>query len=814
MTWIDGLAFIILIWALIFHRMPTKIWLPTVTVALLAVTFLGHLPLPLLIVSWLVFLLIVAATQITMVRQAWLIRPMLRRLQKILPPISAAEREVVEAGDVWWEKELFCGRPDWRKLAAIPCPTMTGEEQLFLDQQVETLCTLIDDWQCLNGQTNDLPPQVWDYLKKEGFFGISIDKAYGGKGFSSLAQSNIVTKIATRSVSAAITVMVPNALGPAEFLQHHGTQAQKEYYLPRLATGVEIPAFALTAPEAGSDASNISDSGVICLQEYEGKSVLGIRLNWSKRYITLAPVATLLGLVVKLYDPERLLGEQVKLGITLCLVPTALPGVDTGQRHNSAGLAFLNGPTRGQQVFVPLDHIIGGPAMAGKGWRMMMEGLAGGRGISLPALSSAIAKLCYRMTGAYAVLRHQFSQSIGEFEGVAERLARIGGLTYVCEAGRLFTLSGINHGVKPALAAAISKYHLTEMARVIINDALDIHAGRGVQLGPSNYLWPLYQAIPLCITVEGANILTRNLILFGQGAMRCHPYIHAEMLALADPNPQQSLQQFDGLLQKHIGFALSNAARVLFHGLTGGLLVRNTIVPRKSPHHYYFRQLTRMSAALALTADMVMMLLGGQLKRSENISARLGDVLSQLYLASAILKYDQDYHHPATDLPFLHWGLQQSLHAVEQAFLTLFANLKPNWLARLLRTMIFPWGQAYSRPRDELSQAVATTMMQPDSERDRFTAHCFIKQSEEDLCGRMELAFKAWRETALQLKKLSNAISRGDIQADLSLSQQLAQAEQIGILTSDELHYLQRSFTLRWNALQVDEFEEHRHDER
>lgn len=729
-------------------------------------------------------------------------RSLLRYFRKVLPPLSKTESDALEAGHVWWEGELFCGSPDWNKLIHIPKAKLNAEEHDFLANQVETLCAMLDDWAMVT-EEHDLSPEVWDYLKQQRFFGLGISKEYGGLGFSSLAQSQIVTKIASRSPSVGITVMVPNALGPVEFLNHYGTDEQKRYYLPRLATALEIPAFALTSPEAGSDASNIPDVGIICEGTYEGKNVLGIRLNWDKRYITLAPLATMLVVVVKLYDPQQLMGDVPSVGITLCLVPTHLPGVEIGSRHSPLGLAFPNGPTRGKDVFIPLDLVIGGSEYCGKGWQMLMEALAGGRGISLPAFSTALAKLCYRMTGAYAGVREQFGLPLGQFEGIEEAMASMGGLTYLCEAARLFVLDGIMQGVKPGLIAAMAKYHITEMARVIVNQAMDIHAGRGIQLGPRNYLGFLYQAIPIGITVEGANILTRNLIIFGQGVVRCHPFIRDEIAAANNPDPEQSLKQFDQLLSRHIIYILKNFLRTFIYGLGGGLFVTTPLQGITAP---YSRQLTRMSSALAFTTDVALVVLGNQLKRKERLSARLGDVLSQLYLASTVIKYFHDQGQLEEDAPFVHWTLATCLYKIQIAFDNFFDNFKPRFLGNLLRFIVFPWGRAYKPAKDTLENQIAMAMMAPSAQRDRITAYCYRSNNSQDNTGRMDRVLDQLKQTECIRKKLHEAVEKHRIPGSLTLFQQIAQAEQLDLFTADEIELLKEFAQLRWEAVQVDEF--------
>ena len=506
------------------------------------------------LISLIVFVLaLIGSFGVGPLRRSFWVKPFLSYLKKILPPISETEKIVLEAGDTWWEKDLFCGQPNWKVLHHIPLSRLTTEEQAFINDQVEMLCSLLDDFDILT-KYHDLLPTVWTYLKQQKFFGMVIPKKYGGLGFSALAHSTVVLKIATRSVSAAVNTLVPNSLGPAELLLHYGTKEQKDYYLPRLAIGEEIPCFALTSVDAGSDAAALQDSGIVCNGVYQAKEMIGIRLNFNKRYITLAPISTVIGIAFKLSDPDHLIGSKTEIGITVALVPSLLAGVEIGKRHSPMGLAFMNGPIIGKNVFIPISFVIGGEKMLGQGWGMLMECLSVGRGISLPAVSAAQAQLAYRMTGAYSVLREQFHQAVAHFEGVAAALARIAGLTYLIEATRRFTVTAVDASLKPALASSIAKYHMTEFARTIVNDAMDIHGGRGIQMGPRNYLAQGYIAIPISITVEGANILTRNLILFGQGAVRCHPYLRDEMDAIT----KKDMVSLDKLLIEHFSYSFKN----------------------------------------------------------------------------------------------------------------------------------------------------------------------------------------------------------------------------------------------------------------
>lgn len=756
-----------------------------------------------LTIIWFIFIPTAIVFNVKLLRQRLLAKPLMQFFRKSLPPMSRTEREALDAGDVWLDGDLFQGRPNWQKLYKMPKPQLSPEEQAFIDNQVAQLCSMLDDWQ-ITYHDKDLPTAVWDFIKRERFFGLVAKKEYGGLGFSALAHSTIIMKIATRSISTAVTVMVPNSLGPAELIHHYGTQAQKDYYLPRLASGEEVPCFALTGPEAGSDAAAMTDTGVVCMGDYQGEQVLGIRLNWSKHYITLAPVATVLGLAFKLYDPDHLLGQQTEIGITVCLIPTAHPGVEAGRRHLPLNLVFMNGPTTGKDVFIPIDWIVGGKEMAGQGWRMLMDCLSIGRGISLPAMATANAKLSYRMTGAYAQIRKQFKMPIAKFEGVAEALARIGGYAYLIEATRLLTLTGLDLGVKPSVVSAIAKYHMTELGRKIMNDAMDIHGGKTVQMGPRNYLAHGYIAIPVSITVEGANILTRSLIIFGQGAMRCHPYVRKEMEAVADANQIRSLAVFDQLITSHMGYMISNAIRTLTMGLTGGRLIQGPA--DNAEFKYYHQQITRMSTALAFIADVAMAILGGNLKRKESLSARLGDVLSYLYMATAVLKYTWDNGGAAVDKDYAKWALQFCLVKCQEAFYGFFANFSLPVVGKILRWFTFPWGRSYALPEDSLSQQVVKSMLQPSAFRDRLTMGCYVPDSAEDGVGRLELALAKLMAAQPAEEKLRKAIKAGLVMKQNPLETQLQTAEVTGILTADEVASLRAFEAIRQEVIKVDAF--------
>lgn len=790
-----------LVFTAAFYRLSTLIWTAMIGAGLLAVTVLGYLPVRGAVFFWLCYLAAASFANLHELRRRYITGPMLERIKNQLPAISDTEREAIDAGNTWWEKELFCGRPDWKKLLSMPVPTLTEEEQYFIDHQVETLCQMLNDWQIVY-EDSDLPPSVWEYIKKEKFFGLVIPKEYGGHDFSALAHSTIICKIATRSASAAVDIMVPNSLGPAELLQRYGTKEQKDYYLPRLAIGQEIPCFALTAPNAGSDASNIPDTGIICKGEFNGKQVLGIRMNWDKRYITLAPIATVLGLAVHLYDPDHLFGDKEDIGITLCLIPTSHPGVEIGSRHIPLQMAFMNGPTRGKDVFIPLDWIIGGPEEAGHGWRMLMECLSIGRSISLPALATASSMVAYRYTGAYARLRRQFNTSISSFEGIEEALGTIAGYTYLLEATRVMTAGAIDQGINPSIASAIAKYHMTEMGRVTVGHAMDVHAGHMIQVGPRNILANLYLSSPISITVEGANILTRNLIIFGQGAIRCHPYLLKEVELMTAP--QMDIKALDKVLMSHIGYYVSNYSRTLAYSFTGGIFIKTT---NKNPViKKYERQLTRMSAALALIADTCLITLGGSLKRRERISARLGDIMSQLYLASAALKYFNDHPETDADVDYVSWAIEQCLYEIQIAFNELFHNMPKRWLGMILNWCIFPLGPAYQRPNDKLHKKLVAPMLDATPLRDKLTKNCFVSDNQTDITHRLESALSRAGVNEALRKKLQQAVKNGSIPEYYTFPDRVAAAKKSGLLTSEEASAMIEFELLREEIIKVNEF--------
>lgn len=645
-----------------------------------------------------------------------------RMAQHALPSLSDTEREAIEAGDVWWDADLFTGNPDWKKFLAFKPARLSEEEQKFLAGPVEELCRMVDDWK-VNWELHDLPPEVWDFLKRNRFFAMIIPKEYGGLGFSAYAHSEVIRKLSSASITAAVTAMVPNSLGPGELLMQFGTKEQRDHWLPRLASGEEIPCFGLTSPEAGSDAASMIDSGVVCRGTFEGKEVLGIRLNWHKRYITLGPIATVLGLAFKLRDPDHLIGNKDDVGITLALVPTHLPGISIGRRHLPAMLVFQNGPNWGHDVFIPIDYVIGGVEQCGKGWKMLMSALAAGRGISLPSLSAAGAAFTADVTGAYARIREQFHVSISKFEAIQERLGRMAATAYLLDAARRMTCAALDDGHKPAVVTAIMKSQATDRMRISVNDAMDVHGGKGIIEGPLNYLGSLYRGVPIGITVEGANIVTRSLIQFGQGAIRCHPFLLKEMMALQDEDKARGLDAFDKAFWGHVGHSLANTFRAWGRAWTGGAFAP---APNAGAASRFYRQLSRYSAAFALAVDLSLLSLGGGLKRQEMISARFGDILSELYLSCAALKRWNDEGRQKDDFPLLEFCLEASLATIAQRFDELIVNFPVRPVAWLMRFFIQPFGPRRRGPSDRVTQACAAILTDPCAARDRLTTDLFV----------------------------------------------------------------------------------------
>ena len=796
-TTLTLLGVILVIGAMAYRRASLFTSTLATAAALIAGTLYGHVPL----LVWVLFAVIAIPLNLVDFRRNQLTKPLFKLYKSIMPEMSRTEKEAIEAGTTWWEADLFAGNPDWKKLHAIPVSTLSAEEQAFLDGPVEEVCRMVNDWEVTHERA-DLSPEVWQYLKDNKFFAMIIKKKYGGLEFSAYAQSCVLQKLCGASAVLASTVGVPNSLGPGELLQHYGTDEQKDYYLPRLAVGKEIPCFALTSPEAGSDAGSIPDFGIVCRGEWEGKEVLGMRLTWNKRYITLAPIATVLGLAFKLRDPEHLLGDEEELGITCALIPTHIKGVEIGRRHFPLNVPFQNGPTRGKDVFVPLDFIIGGPAMAGQGWRMLVECLSVGRGITLPSNSTGGVKMLALASGAYSRIRRQFKLPIGKMEGIEEPLARIGGNAYIMGAAAKLTVTGIDLGEKPSVISAIVKYHLTDRAQKCIIDAMDIHGGKAICMGPNNYLARGYQGAPIAVTVEGANILTRSMIIYGQGAIRCHPYVLPEMLAASHPDQEQALKDFDKAVFSHVGFAISNLVRSFWLGLTGA---RFAAAPFKDQTKGYYQQLSRLSANLAFLSDMAMGTLGGELKRKERVSARLGDVLSQLYLASSALKRYHDEGRQHADLPLLHWALQDALFKAQEAIDELLRNFPNRWIGLALRVIVLPLGRDLKRPSDKLDSQVARLLQTPSETRSRLAQGQYLTREEGNPFGLLEQALDDVLSAEPLFEKVCKAdsIKRPFMQLDKVAEIGLAQ----GVLNQTEADLLRRAEESRLRTINVDDFD-------
>lgn len=742
---------------------------------------------------------------ITAVRRTLLTDKIFRIFKKVTPAMSETEAAAINAGTVWWDGELFSGKPDFDKLLNSRDPRLSPEEQAFIDGPVEELCAMLDDWE-ITQKHKDLPPEAWAFIKEKGFLGMIIKKRYGGLEFSNYAHAKVVTKIATRCGSAAVTVMVPNSLGPGELLQHYGTEEQKNHYLPRLAQGLDIPCFALTSPHAGSDAGGIPDFGIVCKGSYTDpvsgeyrEDVLGVRLSWEKRWITLAPVATVVGLAFKMYDPDGLLGAQKDIGITCALIPAAYEGVHIGRRHYPSGSVFMNGPTWGKDVFIPIDWIIGGAAYAGKGWQMLVECLSVGRCISLPANGVAAGKMASYTTSLYARIRDQFGLPIGKFEGVDEALSRIGGLTYQMEAAQDLALTALDLGEKPSVISAILKYHNTEKMRQAVNDAMDIHGGRAVVWGPRNYLAAGYQSVPIAITVEGANILTRSMMIFGQGAIRCHPHVLNEMQAAQN----NDAAAFDRAFSAHGRFIVSNAVRSFWLGLTDG---RFSGSPRQGADARHYRRITRLSAAFALAADISMFSLGGQLKFREKLSARLGDVLSNLYIASAVLKRFDREGRPEADRDLMDYAAGLALYEAEAALKGLADNLPNRAAACLLRLLTLPLGSRIAPPADRTGSRAAAAMMENGDTLARLTRFMYLPQDESDPVGVLPLAHRAVLETEEWEKKLRQAERDGSLAAP-SPAERLDEALAKGLIDAEQHAAIVRARKLKRDVIMVDDFD-------
>lgn len=799
----------ILIAVLLYQQASLRIWTLVCGGCLLLLSALSHLSFPSLIGIWTLFFLVAILFNFRGLRRKLISQHLLPIYKRLMPHLSDTEAQALDAGTVGFEAEIFRGHINWAQHFNTPLAQLSAAEQAFIDGPVAQLCAQIDDWQICHVE-RDLPATLWEALKTLGFFGLIIPTQYGGKGFSALAHSEILLRLYSRSTAVATTVAVPNSLGPAELLLHYGTTEQKDTYLPRLAAGVELPCFALTGPEAGSDAGAIPDYGVVGYGQWQGAAVLGIKLNWRKRYITLAPVATVLGLAFKLFDPEHLLSSQTDRGICCALIPVTTPGIHIGRRHIPLDIPFQNGPTEGVDVFIPLSCLIGGEAMIGHGWRMLVECLSVGRAITLPTSAIAATKLCASTSGAYARIRRQFNMAIGFFEGIQAPLARLAANAYWLDATRHGVLSAIDRGEKPAVVSAMIKYHATEAGRLAVCDAMDIHGGKGICLGPNNYLGRFYQGAPIAITVEGANILTRNMIIFGQGAIRCHPFVLAEYQAAQLPDRTASLKAFDRVLFSHIGYSLSNISRSLFLSLSDGYTAR---VKEHGAIKRYAQKIQRLSANFALAADAIMCCLGGELKRKEALSARLGDVFSLLYFCAATLKRFKAEASPSTDLPLLHYCCQDLLHRAATQLDALLKNLAPRWLAISLRCLIFPLGTSYSPPSDALQQQVAQLLLTPGECRDRICRGIDLTESPHNAIVLLNQTLAAVVANESLEKRLRQAIREGRVTGWLYPEQITAAAEQ-GLITRGEAQDLHRLNGLRAKVIDVDDFAVQRTEDR
>ncbi len=785
-----------------YFKTPISIWTGATAAVLLGFSIAGQPGWITLTLFWLLFIAVAVPLNYLPWRRQWLTAPILGMFEKMTPQISETERVALEAGTVGFEGELFSGRPRWNRFIKKPLHELSVEEQAFIDGPVEELCDMIDDWE-ISHYRGGLSDQAWDHLRKSGFFGMIIPKKYGGLEFSAVAHRAVLEKLAGLSSSVGSVVAVPNSLGPAELLLHYGTDEQKDHYLPRLASGEEIPCFGLTSTTAGSDATSIADYGVICKQKWNGKQTLGIKLNFEKRYITLAPVATVVGLAFRLYDPDSLLGDTKDIGISVALVPADTPGMEIGRRHFPLNNPFPNGPIIGKDVFIPLDYLLGGVEYAGQGWRMLVESLSVGRAISLPSSTSGGAKAAALTTGAYARIRKQFNLPIGRFEGVEEALARIAGHTYAISALSRLTASAVDDGEKPSVPGAIAKYHCTELSRDIIKDAMDVHGGKGIVLGPKNYLGRAWQGAPIWITVEGANILTRTMMIFGQGAIRCHPYVLKELEALEIKDDDKRLVEFDRTLFSHIGHSMSCAVRSFVLGLS---FARFAAVPGDRRTRKYYRKLTRYSAAFAYLADIVMLTYGGKLKQKEKISGRLGDVLSQLYICSAMLRRFEHDGRPAADQAILAWAFHDAIYKIQVAMRGVIDNYPFAWVRPFLRLVIFPLGRGERAPNDRLGHKVAALLLSPSETRDRLTRGIYVSDRTGHPAGVMEkLLPDVIAAEPLERRKLK-ALRSGQI-SGYTFEEQLDQAREKGIFSDTEADFLLDVRKRAMEIVAVDDFE-------
>jgi len=806
---IFALLLLATLFALAMNRAPLWAWALAMALFTLSLQMglgSGHLHVPLFnfwaLLGWLVAGGLFALT-FPRIKRDYVVLPAYRALKGAMPPISETEREALEAGTVGWDAELFSGTPDWARLRRVNPITLTAEERAFLDGPTEELCRKLNDWR-IRHELHDVPEDIWRFVCDQGFLGMLISKEHGGLGFSAQAQSLVLGKISSRSPDGVTIVMVPNSLGPGELIEKYGTETQKAHYLPRLARGQEIPCFALTGPFSGSDAASMRDVGVVAKGWHEGKETIGIRLTWDKRYITLAPNATLLGLAFHLFDPENHLGRGEDIGITLALIPTNHLGVEIGRRHLPSGAAFPNGPTSGKDVFVPIDWIIGGKERAGQGWRMLMSCLAAGRSISLPATSAAAAKSLLRTTTAYARIRKQFNLPIGFMEGVEEPLARMTETAYGIEAARAVTASMVSAGEKPAVISALLKYVSTERMRQSVNDALDIHGGRGICDGPSNYIQGAYQMVPVVITVEGANILTRTLITFAQGALRSHPYLFTEIEALRDPDQDHGVPAFERAFDRHVSFTVSNIFGALFHNLTFGVFANAP--PNAGPTRRGWKQLACASRSFALVADATVALLGGGLKVRQKITGRMADALAELYLLSCILKRYEDDGCPRADLKLVNYCAANCLYRFDRALVGTLDNFPLPWIGVLMRPLVFPYGFARSPAPDKDGKAIVRQALQPGEFRDRLTRDIFTSDDPNDRIGLLEHTLLKVIAAEEADKKLERAIRKGDVHRYYN-NDWIAEAERKGVITGEEARGLAEVRDLTARVIAVDHFD-------
>ena len=802
MTWLMLLTLLGISLVCAFYGTSLLSWTVATAVGIFIFAITGAVPVLSLVLAAAVFAVIAVPLNFRPWRQQLISAPFLKQFRRMLPSISATEQVALDAGTVGWEGELFSGKPNWQLLKKQPYLELTVEEKAFVDGPVEELCDMLNQWEITHCDA-DLNPATWDFIKRNRFLGMIIPKEYGGLGFSAMAHRAVLQKISSVSSVAGSHVAVPNSLGPGELLLHYGTEEQKNLYLPKLARGDEIPCFCLTGPTAGSDAASIPDYGIVCKGKHKGEEVLGMRLNFDKRYITLAPIATLVGVAFRLYDPDGLIGDKEDLGISLALIPRDTKGLEIGKRHLPLNVPFQNGPVRGKDVFVPLDALIGGTQMAGQGWRMLIECLSVGRAITLPSCSTGGVKMAALATGAYARIRKQFNLPIGRFEGIEAALARIGGNTYATSALSRMTATAVDLGEKPAVPSAIAKYHATEMAREVIADAMDVHGGKGIILGPRNYLGRAWQGMPIWITVEGANILTRNLMIFGQGAIRCHPYVIKEMEAAKIEDVSERTNRFDQLLFAHIGFTIRNAVRSLVLGLSFG---KFAAVPHDRKTAKYYQKLSRYSASLAFTSDISMLFLGGKLKQKEHISARLGDVLSHLYICSSMLKRYESQGRPAADQAILAWAFHNAIYKIQIALQQVVDNF-PNRLMRgVMGFVVFPLGRRERAPGDRLTHKVAQLMLTPSDTRDRLTNGIYKSTTTGHPVGMMEKALPQVIRAEPLERKLLKALKHKEI-SGITWEDQLQSAIASSVITAEEADILVQVRKLVMEIIAVDEFD-------